>query len=153
MRSRYFLIFVFTLCIAIVAGDDSMIRVKATGLASPNIRLDAKARVFALRAAKVEGYKKLAEAAGFSKIIQSGRYKHIRVKALLRGARVIHKRFISDYEVEVVMEIEKKNIQHTQTSLLKREIETIEAQMRSLNRRLKKLKKMKAALKPDRRLK
>ncbi len=146
MKSRYLIIFVFALCISIGAGDDSVIRVKATGLASPDIRLGAKARAFALRAAKVEGYKKMAEAAGFSKIFQSGKYKHTRVNAFLRDARVIHKRYISDYEVEVVMEIEKKNIYHTKMSLLEREIKSIEARMSSLNRRLNKLKKMKEVL-------
>ena len=146
MKIKYLLIFVFAACIGIGAGDDSLIKVKATGLASPGIRPGAKARAFALRAAKVEGYKKLAETAGFSEIFQPGKYKHIQVNAFLKGARVIHKRYISDYKVEVVMEIEKKNIHHTKMSLLKKEIKTIEAQISSLNRRLEKLKKMMEAL-------
>ncbi|MCP5103453.1 MAG: hypothetical protein GY950_08750 [bacterium] len=140
MKSGYLLIFVFAVCIGIGAGDGSLIKVKATGLAPYGIPPGPRARAAALRAAKVEGYKKLAEAAGFS-------YKHTKVEAFLKGARVTHKRYISDYKVEVVMEIEKKNISHTKMSLLKKEIKTIEARIVSLNRRLEKLKKMMEVLK------
>jgi hypothetical protein len=142
MKLRYFIILVFAVCIGISAGGYSLIRIKATGLASSGIPPGSRARIAALRAAKVGGYKKLAEAAGFSTTLQLGEYKYSNVEAFLKGARVVHKRYISDYEVEVIMEIEKKYIHHTKMSLLKSKIKNIEAQMFSLNRRLEKLKMM-----------
>jgi hypothetical protein len=136
---------ILVFCTGAVAGDDTLIRVKAIGLASPKLSPGPGTRAAALRAAKVEGYKKLAEAAGYSTILP-GKYKHTRVEACLTGARVIQKRYISDYKVEVVMEIEKKNIRQTKISLLKREIKTIQTKISTLSRRLEKLKKMQEAL-------
>lgn len=140
MKSRYFLILLFAVCIGMGAGDDSPIRVKATGLASPGIHPGAKARAFALRAAKVEGYKKLAEAAGFSKVHQAGKYTYTEVNAFLKGARVVTKKYISDYEVEVVMEIDKRDIYGSTIPRLKREIKATEAKISALTRRLQELK-------------
>jgi hypothetical protein len=142
MKLRHLTVLIFVVFTCLQPGVDPVIRVKAVGLAPPGITPAARARASALRAAKVEGYKKLAEAAGFSKIFQYGKYKHIRVNAFLKGALVVHKRYISDYEVEVVMEIEKKNIHQNKMHLLKREIKTIEVQITSLNRQLGKLKKL-----------
>lgn len=136
---------IFVLCTCAGAVDDTLIRVKAIGLASPKLPPGPRSRAAALRAAAVQGYRKLAEAAGYSTIFP-GKYKHTKVEAFLKGARVIHKRYISDYKVEVVMEIEKKNIRQTKMSLLKSEIKSIRAKISNLNRRLQKLKKMQEAL-------
>lgn len=158
MKCRYLLIFIIIFSTWLDAGADSVIKVKAIGRASPNIRPASKARAAAFRAAKVEGYKKLAEAAGFFKISQPGKNKHIKVDTFLKGARVVNKRYISDYKVEVVMEIplpqlvnqlaeiKKRDFYHSQISQLKREIKSIEAQMSTLNSRFEKLKKMVDAL-------
>jgi len=154
MKYKYLIIFIIFVSTWLDTGANSVVKVKAIGQASPNIRLAAKARAAAFRAAKVEGYKKLAEAAGFFKIFQSGKNKLIKVDAFLKGARVVNKRYISDYKVEVVMEIplsqlvnqlaeiKKRNFYHSQISQLKREIKIIESQVSTLIRRFEKLKKM-----------
>ncbi|MCP4146157.1 MAG: hypothetical protein GY757_00265 [bacterium] len=143
MKLKKIALFIVTLFIAIaIAGDETQITVKTTGKASPDIRQSAQARAMALRAAKVEGYKKLAEAAGLSVKKQQGKRTRTHVDATLKHARVISTQYKNDYEVEVVMQIEKKHIQQTQKTRLKKEIKRIEAQLINLNRRLKKLKKM-----------
>ena len=142
MKLRYLIIFVFMVCTCAGAEEDLSIRVRATGLASPGVPPGSRARAAAFRAAKVQGYKKLAEAAGFSKIHQTGKNTQIEVNAFLKGARVITKKYISDYEVEVVMEIDKRDIYHSTINRLKMEIKTTEAKISALNRRLQELKTM-----------
>ncbi|MGD2088603.1 MAG: hypothetical protein PVH61_20670 [Candidatus Aminicenantes bacterium] len=142
MKIKYLMIFIIVVCTWLEASTDSVIRVKAVGLASPGISLRTRARAAAFRAAKVEGYRKLAEAAGLAKIFQSGKYNYKEVNAFLKGVRVVSKRYISDYKVEVVMEMKKTDIYHSTISQLKKEIKTIEIHISTLNVRLEKLKEI-----------
>ncbi|MCP4150958.1 MAG: hypothetical protein GY757_24640, partial [bacterium] len=110
MKLKKIALFIVTLFIAIaIAGDETQITVKATGKASPDIRQSAKARAMALRAAKVEGYKKLAEAAELSVKNQQGKRTCTHVDATLKHARVISTHYKNDYEVEVVLKKKKKH--------------------------------------------
>ena len=116
------------------------------------------ARAAAFRAAKAEGYKKLAEAAGLAKITQSGTNKHIRVDTILKGVRVVGKRYLSDYEVEVVMEMPlptspaqagppgKSTPYGLEIANLKKEISILESQMQAFSKRLAELKEAVAVL-------
>ena len=93
----------------------------------------------------------MAAAAGFSQTYQSGNRQYVKVEAFLTGARVIDKRYITDYEVEVTMEIPKarlmkqmpnvkKRIHRQQISEVKRNIRDIEVRILQLNRKLLNLK-------------
>jgi polyhydroxyalkanoate synthesis regulator phasin len=155
MKVRYMiissLIIALSLLFHLEARDDSILRVKALGRASPDITQKTKARAAALRAARVEGYKKLAAAAGFSSTYHLGNKKYIRVEAFLSGAQVVDKRYISDHEVEVTMEIPraqvieqfsevKRKFYEAQISEVKRKIRVVEAQMGELKSKLAELK-------------
>jgi hypothetical protein len=132
MKLRYLPVLIFVVFTCLQSGVERVLRVKALGLASPGIQPGARARAAALRAAKVEGYKKLARAAGMD----------IEEEAHIKGARVVKKTYISDYKVEVVMEMPLPQPVRSGISRLKKEIKTIETRISNLNKRLEKLEKM-----------
>lgn len=148
MKLKYLWIFLIVFSYCLNAGTNLIIRVTATGRASTNISPASKARAFAFRAAQVEGYKKLAEAVGGNKDVAT----------FLKGARVIAKRYISDHEVEVVMEmpfkqpvapmdqIKKSDSYLLEISDLKKEIKAFENQISTINSKLENLKKTVEAL-------
>jgi peptidoglycan hydrolase CwlO-like protein len=148
VNRSYLVIPVIILIIAgLQVGAAAVIRVKAVGLASPGIPPGSRARTVALRAAKVEGYKKLARAANLD---TAG-------EAHIKGARVVSKTYHSDYKVEIVMEMplpqsgKRENRGNKRTSIqteisslissLKKDIKAIETWMAELEKRLDTLKK------------
>lgn len=126
--------------------EKNILRVTAVGKSSPNITPPAKARAMALRAAKVEGYRELARAAGMEKVYRvNSRPGHRvysqpghRVEAFMKGARVVGKRFISDFEVEITMEIEISEI--VDIASLRNRIAFLEKEMFRIRTQLKKAK-------------
>lgn len=148
MKFKYLLITIIVFSSWLDADTDSMIRVTAVGRSSTDISSISRARAAAFRAAKIEGYKKLAKAAGRNKD----------VSFFLKGARVVAQKYISDYEVEVVMEMPfnktivpsgqaKQNNQYrVEISNLEKEIKTISSQLSTLSRGLEELKKALKAL-------
>jgi hypothetical protein len=98
----------------VCAQNKNILRVTVVGKSSPKITRPAKARAMALRAARVEGYRALARAAGLEKVYRddsgSGQMEERTTAAFMKGARMVDKRFISDHEVEVTMEIETADI-------------------------------------------
>jgi len=157
MKGKSILVFILAVSIGLVAKNDSVWRVKAIGKAPPHITQKKQAQVAAFRAAKVEGYKRLATAAGFAHKYQLGNQNVIRIETYLTGAKVIDKRYISDYEVVVIMEmpkkqlneqlaIVKKKITESNISEIKGKMKEIQAQIQKLNATLlelhERLKKM-----------
>jgi hypothetical protein len=124
--------------------------VKATGKASPHIKMKSLARAAALRAAKIHGYKKLAEKAGFSTRYQVGDTSYIKVEAYLKGATVISRRYISDYRVEIVMEIPKhlvtRQLKPVKNKMLRWKIYRTKDRIRSTRQEIGRLKKRLAEL-------
>ena len=131
MKFKYLLVLVVVVFTSFQAGVEPVIRVRAVGLASPGIPSGARARAAALRAAKVEGYKKIARASGMD----------IGEEAFLKGARLVKKTYITDHIVEVVMEMPRSQSGKSGISSLKKEIKTIETRILNLERRIAKLKK------------
>ena len=151
MKLKKLLILIAVVSFGMAAQDDVVLRVKAIGKASPQVIEKSRARAAALRAAKIECYKKMAAAAGFSQTYQVGNQKYVRVEAFIPGARVVDTKYISDYEVEVTMEIPKaqlvqqvikvkKNTYEMQISETKREIRAVQDQIQQLNLKLSELK-------------
>jgi hypothetical protein len=89
---------------------NSRLRVTAVGKSSPKITLPAKARAMAFRAAQIEGYRELARAAGLEKAYRENNVEARKIEAFMKGARVVGKRFISDHEVEITLELEISQI-------------------------------------------
>jgi len=153
MKLKKLLILIAVVSFGMAAQDDVVLRVKAIGKASPQIIEKSRARAAAFRAAKIEGYKKIATAAGFSQTYQLGNQKYVRVEAFLTGARIVDTRYITDYEVEVTMEIPKsqlvqqvikvkKNAYEMQISETKHQIRAVQDQIQQLNLKLSELKEM-----------
>ncbi|NIM78201.1 MAG: hypothetical protein GTO20_05375 [Candidatus Aminicenantes bacterium] len=90
--------------------NEKILRVNAIGKSSLKITPKSKARAMALRAAKIEGYRELARAAGLERISRENNFEERKIDAFMKGAQVVEKRFISDHEVEITMEIEKAKI-------------------------------------------
>lgn len=116
----------------ICAPGEKVLRVRVVGKSSLKIISSSKARVMALRAARVEGYRALARAAGLEKAYRdgssSGRVEKRQTSVFMKGARMVDKRFISDHEVEITMEIEISEIVRAAVGLEKeRSKETIAA--------------------------
>ncbi len=131
---------------------ENILRVTAVGKSSPTITRPEKARAMALRAAKVEGYRELARAAGMEKVYRPNRGAGYRpnsepghrVEAFMKGARVVGKRFISDHEVEIIMEIEISEIVdiaslRNRIAFLQKEMSRIRTQLKKAKRTLRKL--------------
>lgn len=153
MELKKLFILIAVVSLGIAAQDDVALRVKAIGKASPQVIEKSRARAAALRAAKIECYKKMAAAAGFSQTYQFGNQKYVRVEAFLTGAHVVDTRYITDYEVEVIMEIPKsqlvqqvekvkKSVCEMQISETKRQIRAVQDQIQQLNLKLSELKEM-----------
>lgn len=112
------LLFIFVLSlltqVLVCTQNENILRVTAVGKSSPEITRPAKARAMALRAAQIEGYRELARAAGLEKVYRdknrSGQREERKIGAFMKGARMVGKRFISDHEVEITMEIEIADI-------------------------------------------
>jgi hypothetical protein len=94
----FFIISIFPL-------SGEMIKVKATGKSPQKITAKSKARIMALRAAKIVGYKKLAQAAGIGKYTKNGTKEYIEIEAFIKNAKITNKNYISDHEVEITMEM------------------------------------------------
>ncbi|MGD2086954.1 MAG: hypothetical protein PVH61_12295 [Candidatus Aminicenantes bacterium] len=153
MKIKKILILTTVVLFCLAARQDAVLRVKAIGKASPRIIQKSRARAAAYRAATIEAYKKMAAAAGFSQTYQSGNQKYIRVEAFITGALLVDKRYITDYEVEVTMEIPraqlvqqvkkvKKSVYKKQISETKHEIKAVRDQIQQLTLKLSELKKM-----------
>ncbi|MGE5342178.1 MAG: hypothetical protein ACM3SY_11945 [Candidatus Omnitrophota bacterium] len=95
MICRNISILILFLWVGVIVSAEPVIRVTAMGHASPDVTPISKARALALRAARVEGYQKLVEALG----------KNKQTPQLLKGAQILSQRYVSDYQVEIVMEI------------------------------------------------
>ncbi|HDR14335.1 MAG TPA: hypothetical protein ENN79_02380 [Desulfobacteraceae bacterium] len=134
-----------------VSGVDSqaMLRVTARGRANPEITNPVKAKAMALRAAKIEGYRMLAEAAGLPREDADG--ESSRVQAFIQGARIIEQRYISDHEAEVTMtvsasgvidqvaDMRKARFNRKLLSALAKRVETFQTQLKGLESELAKL--------------
>lgn len=130
---------------------EKILRVTAVGKSSLNITQKSKARAMALRAAKVEGYRKLAQAAGLERVSRENNLEERKIDAFMKGAQVVEKRFISDHEVEITMEIEiakivdmasdlKKQRMNATLTKLRKKVESLENEMSRIRAELKKLK-------------
>jgi len=147
----FFLLFI---PLALLSQSNEMIRVKAYGKAPLNIKPASKARVLAFRAAKIVGYKKLAQAAGLEKYTKQETREQHKIQAFLKNARVVSKKYISDFEVEIIMEIpvsevvekvsniKKYRFNNSLIRKLKNKIEGIEMKASKINTELAELKKI-----------
>jgi hypothetical protein len=147
MRIKLLIILIIFASFYIEAKNKPVLQVKGTGKASLQITPKSRAREMAFRAAQLECYKQMAAAAGFSQTYQSGNRQFIKVEAFLTGAQVIAKRYITDYEVEVTMEIPKTGLikqiailKKQQIAEVKSNISDIEKQIFQLNQKLLDLK-------------
>jgi hypothetical protein len=131
--------------------NENILRVTAVGKSSLNITQKSKARVMALRAAKVEGYRKLAQAAGLERVFRKNNFEERKIEAFLKDAQVVEKRFISDHEVEITMEIEiakifdiasdlKKQRLKTTLTKLRKKVEYLEEEMSRIRTELKEIR-------------
>jgi len=89
---------------AAAAAGQEVLRVKGRGKASPDTP-PAQARVLAKRAAVLDGYRKLAEAAGFKSETKEGSKEAAEVQAYLKNFTITGTTYISDYEAEVDIEM------------------------------------------------
>lgn len=151
IRISYVILFVFYCAVF----PETILRVKAIGKALVTVTPPAKARILAFRAAKIEAYKKLARAVGVSREFHENGQDSVLVEAFLTGAHVVDKKYISDYEVEVTMEMPKEQLiqqltqfskKDIQLSKLNKEIAVVESQILELNDKLQKLKEIKKKL-------
>jgi len=148
MKLRYQILLFLIMFVGIQLGEEfePVIRVKAVGLAPYWIQPRSRARAAALRAAKAEGYKKLAETGGSSIRLQLEEYTHTIADSYLKNVRLIRTHYLSDYKVEVVMDIKKKDFYHVYMVRIKKEIESIETQISTQHRNLENLKKLLSVL-------
>ena len=135
------------LCSPVFAQDEGTITVTAVGKAKPGETNPGRARVEALRAAKVEAFRKIALAMGMKN------RENREIQAFLRGAKVVSQRQISDYEAEVVMsvqsadvivqvsEYERKNGSRLVRSTLAAELRRLEDEVETLRRKIAALSK------------
>ncbi len=151
MKTAYVFLLAFTLVFTLSAADDSMLRVTATGKSPPRITSKTKARVMALRAAKVEGYKKLITAAGFAREYQKDSKTFTLAAGHLTDVRIVKQTYIDDHTAVVVMEVPanrlvnrltaaKKRFSRSRIDQVKNKIRSIQNQMSQLNRQLNALK-------------
>lgn len=89
---------------AAAAAGQEILRVKGRGKASPDTP-PAQARVLAKRAAVLDGYRKLAEAAGFKSEAKEGSKESTEVQAYLKNFTITATNYLSDYEAEVDIEM------------------------------------------------
>jgi hypothetical protein len=145
-------ILILLLPIYLLSQSDDVLRVTATGKSAEHIIPKSKARAMALRAATLEAYRKIAEKAGLAAVTRTSGLEYKQVQVFLKGARVIHKKYISDHEAEVVMEIPvsqltrnvkeyKSYIAEKQREQLKKEIRALEMKISILQSQLDVLKK------------
>jgi hypothetical protein len=83
----------------LVSQSGDFLRVKAIGKSSHDIEPGSKARAMALRAATIEGYRKIAEKAGLAKTARTGHREYKWAQVFLKGTRIVSKKYISDHEV------------------------------------------------------
>jgi hypothetical protein len=155
------LIFIYVLPlltqVLVCTQNKNILRVTVVGKSSPKITQPAKARAMALRVAQIEGYRELARAAGLEKVYRENNVEERKIEAFMKGARVVGKRFISDHEVEITMEIEisqivdmasglkKERFKETLTTL-RNKIGSLEDEMLKIRAELKKAKNILAKL-------
>ncbi len=136
----------------LVSQSGDVLRVKAVGKSSQDIKPGSKARAMALRAATLEGYRKIAEKAGLAKTARSGSSEYKWAQVFLKGTRIVSKKYISDHEVEIVMEIPIPQMEKTAAEFktyaaqkkrtqLKKEIQALEKRIDILKSQLEALKK------------
>ncbi len=157
MRKVHLVLLMLVLFVTGLSSQE-IIRVTATGKSSPSIKISSKARIMALRAAKVVGYKQLAKAAGLEKFAKEGTKEYSEIQAFLRNAKIVDKKFISDHEVEITMEvplsdvidkavdIKKYRFNRKLLKNLQKKIGNIETEMSNLGDELAKLKNLLAKL-------
>lgn len=145
------LVFVVAILPTFISGSDSqaVLRVTARGRANPDDTNPVKSRALALRAAKIEGYRMLAEAAGVTQ--ESTGEETSRLQAFIQGARIIEQRYISDHEAEVTMtvqasgvidkmaDVRKARFNQKLLNALAQRVENLQAQLKNLNEELVKL--------------
>lgn len=137
--------------VLICSQNEKILRVTAVGKSSLNITQKSKARAMALRAARVEGYRKLAQAAGLERVFRKNNLEERKIDVFMKGAQVVEKRFISDHEVEITMEIEiakivdmasdlKKQRLKTTITKLRKKVEYLEGEMSRIRIELKEIR-------------
>jgi hypothetical protein len=152
MKNWTLIILILGVALFLDAQDHSKLMVKSIGKAAPSVAPASKARAVALRAAKIEGYRKLAEAAGLSKVYRDGNKKYRRVDTILKGARVVKVRYLTDHKAEVTMEMPrlqlsdiiktiKKQIYGPKIFKVKQRIKTLQSQIQTLKMELQSLTK------------
>lgn len=104
-RLILYITFIIFLPLLMISNSGEMLRVKAIGKSSSGITDSSKARILALRAAKVVAYKKLAQSAGLEKFVKEGTKEYVEIQAILKNTKIVEKKYISDHEVEIVMEM------------------------------------------------
>jgi len=157
MKKFYVIILTFVF-FTIGISSQEIIRVKATGKSSPSIKAASRARTMALRAAKVMGYKQLARAAGLEKFSKEGSKEYSSIQATLKNAKIVETNYISDHEVEVIMEVPLSDVIDTAVEIkkyrfnrkllgkLQSKIGSIESDMDKLKNELINLKNLLAQL-------
>ena len=139
--------------VPICSQNEKTLRVTAVGKSSLNITRRSKARAMALRAARVEGYRKLAQAAGMERIFRENNLEERKIDVFMKGAQVVKKQFISDHEVEITMEIEiakivdmasdlKKQRLNATITRLRRKVEYLEGEMSRIRTELKEIRSL-----------
>jgi HAMP domain-containing protein len=136
----------------LVSQPGDVLRVKAVGKSSQDIKQGSMARAMALRAATLEGYRKIAEQAGLVKTARTGDREYKWAQVFLKGTKIVSKKYISDHEVEIVMEIPISQLEKTaaefkayaaekERTQLKKEIDALEKKINILKSQLEALKK------------
>ncbi len=138
------------LVFSMAAGAD-LVKVKGYGKA-PADSPPAQARLLAVRAAKLDGFRKLAAAAGFRTDTKEGTQEAVEVQAYLKNFKVTGTRNLSDYEAEVdiemplveiidnVAEYRKNKFDRRILQGLQEQISGIEQEMSRLQGEIKRLK-------------
>lgn len=135
------------LCSPVFTQEEGIITVTAIGKARAGESNPGRARVEALRAAKVEAFRKIALAMGMKN------RENREIQAFLRGAKVVSQRQISDYEAEVVMSVhaadvflqvsdyERKNGSRHVRSAMAEELRRLEGEVETLRKKIAALSK------------
>jgi hypothetical protein len=136
----------------LVSQSGDVLRVNAVGKSSQDIKQGSIARATALRAATLEGYRKIAEKAGLAKTARTGDREYKWAQVFLKGTRIVSKKYISDHEVEIVMEIPvpqllknvsgfKEYSSESELVRLTKRIDVLEKEIERVKKELEELKK------------
>ncbi|MCP4154174.1 MAG: hypothetical protein GY757_40990 [bacterium] len=137
------------------------LRVRATGKSAPDVKPASKARALALRAATLNAYRKLAEKIGWTKVIKAEGREYSELRAFLKGTRIVSKKYSTNHQVEIEMELavipqsgkrtsynreySKKELVRLNKRIgkLEKSIDKMKVEVKALRKILKKLQKRK----------